>query len=302
MLYSLYATPFITAYSIFVVALLGLIMGSFLNCLAWRSTHGESVLKGRSHCDTCGHVLKTRDLVPIASWLSTHGKCRYCGKPISVRCPVTEALCAVAYVSILCVYDISLESLELMAFASILLVLSLTDLDDYVIPNGCIIAAIVVRVLYLVAMNFLSGVSTWQLFVNCAISAAVVGAALTAVVLVMDKVLGRESMGFGDVKLLAVASFYFGWRVTLFLIIVACVLGIIVGLVGQSHARAEENAEDEGEGADSEADEDADSEVEDDADLAADAHLIPWGPSIAAACWATMLVGANVVLWYMGLF
>lgn len=60
----LYADPFLTVYCCLLAALLGACMGSFLNCAAWRIVHGESVLRGRSHCDACGHVLTVRDLDP----------------------------------------------------------------------------------------------------------------------------------------------------------------------------------------------------------------------------------------------
>ena len=60
----LYADPFLTVYCCLLAALLGACMGSFLNCAAWRIVHGESVLRGRSHCDACGHVLTVRDLIP----------------------------------------------------------------------------------------------------------------------------------------------------------------------------------------------------------------------------------------------
>ena len=61
-------SPFITVYCCAVAALLGACTGSFLACLAWRTVHGESVLRGRSHCDVCGHVLGVRDLVPVFSY------------------------------------------------------------------------------------------------------------------------------------------------------------------------------------------------------------------------------------------
>ena len=78
-------SPFITVYCCAVAALLGACTGSFLACLAWRTVHGESVLRGRSHCDVCGHVLGVRDLVPVFSYLFSGGKCRYCGAKLSAR-------------------------------------------------------------------------------------------------------------------------------------------------------------------------------------------------------------------------
>lgn len=259
---------FAMGYVLFVVTLLGLCMGSFLNCLAWRMTHGESVLRGRSHCTSCGHELAARDLVPVLSWVATKGTCRYCGAHVSMRYPATELLCGVAYATIFVRYGLSVQTIELIAFVSVLLVLSLTDLDEYVIPNATIVTAIVIRLAY-VAYVGLSG----QAEVLVALRDTLVGGFAVAVpvlvlALVMDHVLGRESFGGGDVKLLFVAGMYFGWQQCLFLVILACVVGIAFGMVGQR---------DKGEG---------------------EAKLIPFGPSIALACWVTMLVGQQVVGWY----
>ncbi|MBP3885173.1 MAG: prepilin peptidase [Olsenella sp.] len=317
----LFATPITTAYALLVTFLLGLVMGSFLNCLAWRLTHGESVLRGRSHCATCGHVLAARDLVPVASWLLSRGRCRYCGERISVRYPVTELVCAVAYVTIVVRYGLTLEALEMLAFASILLVLSLTDIDEYVIPNACIVLAVIVRVAYVLCAGSLgllpSGVTTSGVLVSSFVSALAVGAALVVVALVMDRVLGRESVGGGDVKLLAVAALYFGWQQCLLLIIVACVIGIAFGASqarpaaeGEGPSPAPSGSEpgeaaagrgDSEEGdADANADADAGTETGTDADI--DSHAFPWGPSIALACWFCMLFGRQIIDWYLGLF
>lgn len=275
----LYATPAITAYALVLTAIIGLVMGSFLNCWAWRITHHESIMRGRSHCTSCNHVLGARDLVPLFSWLSTKGRCRYCGAKVSARYPLTEAFCAIMFVTIVLRYDISLEALEMLCFAGILLVLSLTDLDDYIIPNGCIIAAIAVRAVFIVASGLLYGTDIAAMFIQSLIGAAAVFVPLLLIVLVADKVLGRDSMGGGDLKLFAVAGFYFGWQQCLFLIIVACVIGIVLVF-----AAPLPKAED------------------DDDDTPKSRRLIPFGPSIALACWITMLCGSQLIVWYLGLF
>lgn len=266
----------LTAYCATVIAILGLCMGSFLNCLAWRMTHGESVLHGRSHCTTCGHVLGARDLIPVLSWVLSHGRCRYCGDRVSARYPATELLCGVLYVSIFLRYGLTLEAAELIAFASVLLVLSLTDLDDYIIPNATIVAAIVVRLGYLALGGALGLFDAVPLLVQSLISGVAVVVPLVVLVLIMDRVLGRESFGGGDIKLLFVAGLYFGWQQCLFLIVVACVMGLVFGMYGQRRG-AKSSADNE------------------------EANLIPFGPSIAAACWITMLVGPQVLGWYLGL-
>lgn len=83
----LHLTPFLTVYCCALAALLGACMGSFLNCMAWRVVHGESVLRGRSHCDACGHMLGARDLVPIVSYLASGGRW-----PL-LRCEALEPPC-----------------------------------------------------------------------------------------------------------------------------------------------------------------------------------------------------------------
>lgn len=265
---------FITIYILVIAALLGFVMGSFINCWAWRSTHGESVVSGRSHCTACGHELGARDLVPVASWLASGGKCRYCGERVSARYPATELVCAAVFVGIVAVYGLSLETLELLVFAGALLFLSLTDLDDFVIPNGCIVVAIAARAAYL-AYAFATGGIGADGIVYYVASAFGIGVALLVIVLVADKVFGRESMGGGDLKLYSVAGLYFGWQQGLFLVILSCIIGILVALL----APAASDAEDEG----------------------ALKRTIPFGPSIAAACIVTMLVGEPLITWYFTL-
>ena len=277
-----FATPLIAAYSLVLAALLGLAVGSFVNCWAWRYVHGESVLKGRSHCTACGHDLGIRDLVPVISWLASGGKCRYCGERVSVRYPATEIICAIVFVAITATYGLSLETVELLAFASILLFLSLTDIDDYLVPNGCIIAAIAVRVVYMaVACAF-----GWMTLADVGYyvaSAFGMGVVMFVIVLVADKVFGRESMGGGDLKLFFVAGLYFGWQQGIFLVILSSVIGIVVGMLAP---RSDKPA------LDGIPESDPDSKLR---------RVFPFGPSIAAACVITMLVGNPLVSWYLGL-
>ena len=284
-----------------VTALFGLVMGSFLNCVAWRIVQGESWVSGRSHCDTCGHVLEPRDLVPVVSWLSTHGRCRYCGAKVSARNPATEIGCAILYVVISWHYGLTLAAVEMCGLASVLLVASLTDLDDYLIPNGCIVAAVVIRAVYLVVCALL-GQDVGPLVRESLIGAVAVTVPLLVLVLIMDRVLGKPSMGGGDLKLFAVAGLYFGWQQCLFLVIVACLIGIVFALVGRYWFKT-----DDGDGGghpdgDAPADEDAIKQtVSADAGDDVPEHAFPFGPSIAVAMIVTMLCGREVLAWYLGL-
>lgn len=268
-------------YSLVVAALIGLVMGSFINCWAWRYCNGESVTKGRSHCTSCRHDLAARDLVPVFSWIASGGKCRYCGERVSARYPATEVLCAIVFVAIVAAYGLSLETVELLAFTGILLFLSLVDLEIFIIPNGCIVAAIAVRVAYLIAA-FAFGWLSLEEVGYYALSAFAIGVALLVVVLIADKVFGRDSMGGGDLKLYFVAGLYFGWQQGLFLVILSCIIGILVSVLAPR--RAEETPVG----------------VPDDDPDSVFRRVIPFGPSIAAACVITMLVGQPLVSWYLG--
>ena len=136
-------SPFITVYCCAVAALLGACTGSFLACLAWRTVHGESVLRGRSHCDVCGHVLGVRDLVPVFSYLLSGGKCRYCGAKLSARHVWGELISAAVFVSLLLQNDISLQTLEAWLLACVLLACTFADLEGYIIPDRFVAAGVV---------------------------------------------------------------------------------------------------------------------------------------------------------------
>src|SRR4051812_50139750 len=79
-------------------ALFGLLIGSFLNVVAWRLPRGESIVKPRSKCPGCGSQLKAYDNIPVFSWLVLRGRCRGCKTKISARYPVVEAVTPAFYV------------------------------------------------------------------------------------------------------------------------------------------------------------------------------------------------------------
>ena len=260
----LYATPFITAYTLIATAILGLCMGSFLNCFAWRVVHGESVLKGRSHCDACGHVLSPRDLIPVVSFLASHGRCRYCGVKLSKGHLWAEIATAASYLAIVSKYDISLQALEYLLFVSVLLACAFADLEGYMIPDRCILFGIVLRPVFLLLSR--APLSAW---LDSLLGGFLVAGGLLLVVLLYEKVKKVEAMGGGDIKLLFVTGLFLGWKLNLLCLLAACVLGIAFGLLAPKKDGA---------------------------------PLFPWGPAITAAALLTVMYGQGVLDWYMGLF
>lgn len=259
----LYLSPAITVYCCVLALVLGACMGSFLNCMAWRIVHGESVLRGRSHCDFCGHVLGVKDLFPVVSYLVSHGKCRYCGAKLSRRHLWAEITTALCYLAILLRYDISLQALEYLVFASVLLACAFADLEGYMIPDRFIVFGAVVRILALIL-----GRASGAQWLSSLLGGLAVGGGLLLVVLLYEKLRQVEAMGGGDIKLLFLTGLTLGWLQNLLCLFLACILGIVFGLL-----RSREKGK-----------------------------LLPWGPSIAAAAVITLLAGEPLVNAYLSLF
>lgn len=246
-----------------VAACLGAVMGSFLNCAAWRIVRGESFTRGHSRCPSCGHALGAAELVPVFSWLFQKGKCKWCGQKVSVRYPLTEL--AFALVTVLCLlrFGLTVACLRNYVFLCCLFLLTLTDLEGMIIPDGCHIAAVLA---WLAALPF--PFPGWREVLTHLAAAAVFGGGLLAVSLVMDRVLGRDSMGGGDIKLFAVVGLYLGFIGTLFALMLACVVGLLIHALRRRRDGGK---------------------------------AFPFGPSIALAAAAMLLYGAPLIEWYRGL-
>ncbi len=137
-------------------ALLGLLVGSFSNVLIWRLPRGESIAFPPSHCPNCDHRLGVPDLVPVLSWLSLGGKCRYCRAPIKARYPVVELLTGLGYGVIAALFPplvVGWGALGLMVLFTILLVGSAIDLDTYTIPDELTLPGTALGILF----GFLNG-------------------------------------------------------------------------------------------------------------------------------------------------
>lgn len=259
----------LTAYILFLTAILGLAMGSFLNCFAWRLVHGESLTKGRSHCVSCEHSLGVKDLIPIVSYAVLKGRCRYCGTTISLRYPIIELISMLMFLSLVLKYDVSFLALRFVGFAAILLLISLVDWEEKQIPDRFQLALIV---WYLITLPMVSK------DIPSALLEGLKGGFLLAFplllfVLLADKLMGREAMGGGDIKLFFCVGLYLGLSLNLLNLILSCIIGVIFGLIYQRHSTNKK-----------------------------DMSAIPFGPAIAMGTWLTLLFGNNVLHWYISLF
>jgi leader peptidase (prepilin peptidase)/N-methyltransferase len=256
--------PGMIAYLFVIAGILGAVFGSFITCQADRIAAGENWMKGRSHCDACGHALSAGDLIPIFSYLIHHGRCRYCGTKLSPKYLITEVLMACAFMGILWhAWMLSWTVISEWGLTCALLGLSIVDLDKYEIPDGYIIFGIVWWVAG-IAIEYLSGFSVIDQVKNGLLGGFVIAGSLLLLSLVMDKVLKKESMGGGDIKLLFVTGLYLGLIDGLFSLILACMIGLLFVLVLKK-------------------------------------EKIPFGPSISIAAYLGFTIVPYIVTWYAGL-
>lgn len=140
----LHQTTFLTIYILTITFILGCALGSFTDCLAGRMLAGTSILKGRSHCDACGHVLGVPDLVPLFSWLCLRGRCRYCGAKIPAESFWAELVSGIACCLIVYRFDVSVLALRGILLWIVLLCLTLTDLHAWIIPDRLQVAGVLI--------------------------------------------------------------------------------------------------------------------------------------------------------------
>jgi leader peptidase (prepilin peptidase)/N-methyltransferase len=208
----------VTAPEIMFLALCGAMIGSFLTVVAYRVPRAESVVGGRSHCPECGAQIIAFDNVPVLSWLNLRGRSRCCGQAISASYPLTEIALALLFGGVALRFHQNLGELLLgLVFVSMLLAVTLTDLERRIIPNKVLSVASVVGLAVVLAFDPAS-------LPERAAAAVGAGGVLFAAALIYP-----GGMGMGDVKLAAVMGLFLGVEVIPAMLI-ALIAGSLVGI------------------------------------------------------------------------
>jgi leader peptidase (prepilin peptidase)/N-methyltransferase len=245
---------------------LGACVGSFLNVVIHRLPRGESLVAPRSRCPSCGTEIAAYDNVPILSWLLLRGRCRRCGTAISFRYPLVELLTALIALALHGRFGFSLEFLVAFYFACTLLAIAYIDLDHQIIPDVLSLPGVGVG---LVAAPLLHP-GTWLDAIQAAVLGALLGGGiLFAVAWTYERSTGREGMGGGDIKLLAMVGAFLGWQGVLLTLLLGSLVGSVIG-VSIMVARG------------------------------ADAKLaIPFGPFLSIGAFVALFWGSAIVSWYL---
>ena len=183
--------------------LFGLVLGSFANVCIFRVPLGQSIVRPPSTCPQCGRRIKFYDNIPIVSYILLKGKCRNCRHPISIQYPVVEAFFGLLSWILLTRYGLSYQYFLFFLFTGVLVIVSVIDLHHKIIPDILSLPGIAAGFL----ASFVPGSISW---LDSLLGILAGGGALFLIALLFERLTGREGMGGGDVKLLALIGAWMG--------------------------------------------------------------------------------------------
>jgi len=250
-------------FSIFAF-ILGTVVGSFLNVCICRLPEGKSIVSPPSACPKCGQQIRWYENIPIISFLVLRAKCRSCSLPISWRYPLVEALNGLLTLLLFLKFGVSLSFLALFIFCSSLVVITFIDLDHQIIPDEISLPGIVIGFLFAIFLP-------WNGWFNSLLGILLGGGSLFLVAWGYEKLTGKEGMGGGDIKLLAMMGAFLGWSSVLFIIFAASLIGSVIGITAMLVQKK-------------------------DGKLA-----IPFGPFLAFGAILYIFYGRQIIFWYFSI-
>ncbi len=259
--------------------ILGLVFGSFLNCTAMRLVRKEDFVRGRSRCPKCGHELSAIELIPVVSYVIQGGKCRYCKGKISPRYVAAELvfglLSLILYIKLVLTGGI-FDTGELLIFfrnwilTGCLFLVALTDLECFEIYDGVLIFGFINYLVFAILQGVLK-ISDLKSLGFSMLAGFVTGAVMLGASLIMDRILKKNSLGGGDIKLYALLGLYLGFYGAYELVLLSCILGLLfVGIRKLIKPDAPKE--------------------------------FPFGPAIALSGYILLLTEEYVTKWYLSLF
>ncbi len=229
-----------------IAALFGLLIGSFLNVCIHRWPRGRSVVRPRSHCVRCRKMIPWYDNIPLVSYLVLGGKCRYCGRRISARYPAVELITAALFFYFVLRLGITAGAVKLCVFSAMLVALAFCDLEKRLLPDEFTLGGFAIGIVFALVTPPASDADTvagmlfylagWnasarvQSLAESLLAAAVLAGILWLAGEIYLKVRGREGLGFGDVKLVAMIGSFLGFRLALASMAWGGVVGSVIGL------------------------------------------------------------------------
>jgi leader peptidase (prepilin peptidase)/N-methyltransferase len=272
-------------------AILGSIIGSFLNVVIHRVPLEESIVLPSSRCPSCGAAIAFYDNVPVLSYVMLGGRCRACKINISARYPAVEALTALLWLAVVWRDGLSVALPFDLVLVTAITALVFIDAEHMILPNVItypgIVFALVARLaipllsgqphfddLPMLMHGMLSGMPIWAASLTGAfIGALVGGGSLWLMGWTWEKLRGIEAMGLGDVKMMFMVGAYLGWRLTILNIFVGVLSGSLIGMALMAR-RGKRDMQ----------------------------MLLPFGVFLGIGAIVALLVGSSIVEWYASQF
>ncbi|HEX6898791.1 MAG TPA: prepilin peptidase [Thermoanaerobaculia bacterium] len=219
-------------------AVLGLIVGSYLNVVIHRLPRGISTVLPRSRCPECGAAIRAVDNVPVLSWVLLGGRCRACRARISWRYPLVEAATAALFVASFLRFGISFEAPAAALFSALMLTLAMIDYDHMILPDKITFLGIFLGILLQPLLSWARlWEGPWGAVAGAGFGALLGSGILLAVWIGWYLLRKEEGMGLGDVKMLAAIGAFLGWKGVLVSLFFASLSGAVVGLTLMAFGR-----------------------------------------------------------------
>jgi leader peptidase (prepilin peptidase)/N-methyltransferase len=239
------------------VFLFGLVVGSFLNVCILRIPADKSIVLPASSCPKCGKAIAPYDNIPVFSWLILGGKCRNCKTKISIMYPAVELLTGLLFLACYFAFGLSVDALKWATFSALLVVLTITDLRERILPDSVNFFGVGAGLLFSFFTSPMDGTAAWIAnrwfdfpppqpalsFADAVLGAAVGSGMLWAVAEGYFRLRGREGMGLGDVKMMAAVGVFLGLKRTLMTVLAGSLLGSVIGIVLISLSKKDRNYE-----------------------------------------------------------
>lgn len=254
-----------TTVLVLLSAVFGLLIGSFLNVVIVRVPAGQSVVRPRSACPSCGEPIKELDNIPVISWLRLRGRARCCDAPISARYPLVEVGTAIAFGGVAAWVGLSWLLPAMLYLAAISIALTMIDLELRRLPNAITLPS------YPIAAGLLALPALAEGEPSRLLRVATCAAALYAFYFLL-MIIYPSGMGFGDVKLAGVLGLYlgwFGWQHAIVGTFLAFLIGGLVGVLLMLLGRAGRKT------------------------------LIPFGPYMIIGAWVALACADSLADWYL---
>ncbi len=204
-------------------ALVGLIVGSYLNVVIHRLPHQQSTVLPRSRCPACGAPIRARDNLPVVSFVLLRGRCRDCHAPISLRYPLIELLTATLFAGCVLRFGVTPSAAGAALFCAALVALAAIDVEHFLLPDRITLPGLAVG---LAAQPLLA----WGSPTGALQGALFGGGILLVMAGLWELARGIEGMGLGDVKMLAMIGAFLGVHGVVVTLLCASLAGSVVGL------------------------------------------------------------------------